>query len=118
MAFGSASSGLNSFISEITNSVRNKNGQVITNLIQIDLDSLPPQRQQSYLSIHNELKRDFPASNDQGLVTKCKEAVSQDEFSFFSHSFSECLVQYFRYLRDFPSLDNLKKATQIRQLTR
>jgi hypothetical protein len=44
--------------------------------------------------------------------------LSQEEFGVFSNSFSECVIQYFRYLRDFSRADNQTKATKIRQLTR
>ncbi|OAP56455.1 hypothetical protein AYL99_09634 [Fonsecaea erecta] len=116
-AFGARVSLLNSFLTEIVDSIRNKNGQRITDLIQLDFDRLSPERQKPYSDLNQELNRDHPPERDGELVARCKQTVSQDEFGSFSTSFSECIIQYFRYLRDFTSADNQAKATKIRQLT-
>ncbi|KIW93844.1 uncharacterized protein Z519_05159 [Cladophialophora bantiana CBS 173.52] len=108
---------LNSFLTEIVDSIRTKNGQRITDLIQLDFDSLGPERQKPYSDLNQELNRDHPPQRDGELVARCKQTVSQDEFGTFSTSFCECIIQYFRYLRDFTSADNQAKATKIRQLT-
>ncbi|OQU99458.1 hypothetical protein CLAIMM_05089 [Cladophialophora immunda] len=116
-AFGARVSLLNSFLTEIVDSIRTKNGQRITDLIQLDFDSLSPERQKPYADLNQELNRAHPPERDGELVARCKQTVSQDEFGAFSTSFSECIIQYFRYLRDFTSADNQAKATKIRQLT-
>ena len=115
---GNNSSVLESFNAEIVNCVRNKGGQRITDLIQLDFDSLPPNRQKPYAELNQELNQKFPPGNDAGFVSKYKQFFSQDEFGIFSISFSECIIQYFRYLRDFSTADNQTKAIKIRQLTR
>ncbi|KIX99710.1 uncharacterized protein Z520_04346 [Fonsecaea multimorphosa CBS 102226] len=116
-AFGAQVSLLNSFLTEIVDSIRSKNGQRITDLIQLDFDSLSPERQKPYSELNQELNRAHPPERDGDLVARCKQTVSPDEFGSFSTSFSECIIQYFRYLRDFTSADNQAKATKIRQLT-
>ncbi|KIW80692.1 hypothetical protein Z517_07308 [Fonsecaea pedrosoi CBS 271.37] len=116
-AFGAHVSLLSSFLTDIVDSIRTKNGQRITDLIQLDFDSLSPERQKPYSDLNQELNRVHPPERDGELVARCKQTVSQDEFGSFSTSFSECIIQYFRYLRDFTSADNQAKATKIRQLT-
>ncbi|KAJ4522111.1 hypothetical protein HRR81_001543 [Exophiala dermatitidis] len=118
MAFGGNTSALDSFLAEIINSVRNKNGARITELIQLDFDSLAPERQKAYGDLNQQLNRQFPPTNDGELVARCKNALPQDEFGTFSTTFSESIIQYFRYLRDFTTADNQAKASKIRQLTR
>ncbi|KAL2408596.1 hypothetical protein ABEF93_005356 [Exophiala dermatitidis] len=117
MAFGGNTSALDSFLAEIINSVRNKNGARITELIQLDFDSLAPERQKAYGDLNQQLNRQFPPTNDGELAARCKNALPQDEFGTFSTTFSESIIQYFRYLRDFTTADNQAKASKIRQLT-
>ncbi len=109
---------LDSFFSTIVESIRSKNGLRITELIQLDFASLPPARQKPYGDLNAELNQHYPAGNDEGLVARCRKEVSYDEFGPFSTSFSESIIQYFRYLRDFATADNQAKASKIRQLTR
>lgn len=117
--FGANKSILDSFLTEIVSSIRSKNGQRIAELIQLDFDSLPPGRQKPYAELNAELNAQYPASsNDSQLVTRCKAVLSQDEFGSFSPPFSDSIVHYFRYLRDFTTADNRAKASKIRQLTR
>jgi hypothetical protein len=117
--FGANKSILDSFLTEIVSSIRSKNGQRIAELIQLDFDSLPPERQKPYAELNAELNTQYPASsNDSDLVTRCKSVLSQDEFGSFSSPFSDSIVHYFRYLRDFTTADNRAKALKIRQLTR
>ncbi|EXJ86803.1 hypothetical protein A1O3_03757 [Capronia epimyces CBS 606.96] len=113
----SNTSALDSFLAEIIASVRNKNGERITDLIQLDFDSLSPDRQKPYADLNQELNRNFPAANDAGLIAQCKKALPHEEFGTFSTTFSESIIQYFRYLRDFTTADNQAKASKIRQLT-
>lgn len=117
-SLGATSRALDSFLAEIVSSVRNKNGERITELIQLDFDSLTPDRQKPYADLNQELNSNFPPTNDGGLVARCKNALPQDEFGTFSTTFSESIIQYFRYLRDFTTADNQAKASKIRQLTR
>ena len=114
---GAGASLLDSFLTEIVDSIRCKNGRRITDLIQLDFESLGPERQRSYSDLNRELQK-YPPGNDGDLVARCKQPLSQDEFGIFSNSFSECIIQYFRYLRDFSTADNQTKATKVRQLTR
>ncbi|KAK4943553.1 hypothetical protein LTR10_016847 [Elasticomyces elasticus] len=116
-AFGATTPVLDSFLLVILDSIRSKNGQRITELIQLDFDSLPPDRQKPYADLNSELSRTYPAGNDADLVTRCQRDLSWDEFGTFSISFAESIVQYFRYLRDFTTADNQAKASKIRQLT-
>lgn len=109
---------LDEFLNAILNSIKAKDGHGITNLIQLDFENLEPSRQQSYADLNAELNNKFPRGNDAGLSARCKEALPQNILGGFHSSFSESLVQYFRYLRDFTSADNLSKALEIRQLTR
>lgn len=117
-AFGPRATGLDSFLTEIVTCVQRKNGGGITDLIQLDFDSLPPDRQKPYADLNQELNRIYPSSNDEGLVTRCKAVVSPDEFGTFSTPFSDAIIHYFRYLRDFTTADDRQKAGKIRQLTR
>jgi hypothetical protein len=116
--FAQNNSVLESFLTEILASLRSKNGHRITELIQLDFDSLPPSRQKPYADLNQELNTNYPPSNDGGLVVRCKNALSQDEFGTFSTAFSDSIVHYFRYLRDYSTADNPAKASKIRQLTR
>lgn len=108
---------LQSFLSEIHNSLYEKNGQRIADLIHLDLDSLPPERQRPYVQLNAELSSQYPAANDAALLQRCKSEFSQEEFGTFSTSFSDSIARYFRYVRDIMTADNLTKALEIRQLT-
>jgi hypothetical protein len=116
--FGMPTPVLNSFLTTIVGSVRARDGQRVTDLIQLDFESLAPAQQKPYADLNQELNQTFPPPRDEGLVEKCKSSISSDEFGSFSNSFSECVIQYFRYLRDFATIDNQTKATKIRRLTR
>lgn len=88
------------FLSEINNALHEKNGQRIADLIHLDVESLPPDRQQPYVSLNAELNSQWPASNDAVLLQRCKSEFRQEEFGTFSAAFSESIARYFRYLRD------------------
>ena len=109
---------LDNFLTNITLSLRNKNGQNITDLIRIDLEQLPPERQKPYVDLNAELSAQYPKENDEGLLERCRASVPDKEFTTFTSSFAECLLRYFRYVRDIMALDDLQKALDIRQLTR
>jgi hypothetical protein len=113
---------LDQFLSEITQSLRSKNGQRIAELIHLDVERLPQERQQPYVQLNQQLKQQYPGGHDgrleNRLLERCRSAVPQDEFDSFSTSFSESIARYFRYLRDVDTADNLSKAGDIRQLTR
>ncbi len=115
---GTSASGLDAFLTEIVESIRKKNGSRITDLFQLDFDSLTPARRKPYEDLNQELNQKYAPGNDGGLTNRVKRPFSQDEFGIFSNSFSECVLSYFRYLRDFSTADNQAKATKIRQLTR
>ncbi|KIX03432.1 uncharacterized protein Z518_06984 [Rhinocladiella mackenziei CBS 650.93] len=115
--FGTSTSVLDSFLTEIVDSIQTKNGQRITELIQLDFESLSPARQKPYADLNRELNDNYPPGSDGELVSRCKKDLSQDEFGTFSSPFSESIIQYFRYLRDFTTADNQAKASKIRQLT-
>ncbi len=117
-AFGPNTPALDSFLAVIVDSIRSKNGQRITELIQLDFDSLPPEQRTLYADLNGELNRTYPPEKDGELSARCQRDLSQDEFGLFSITFSDSIVQYFRYLRDFTSADNQAKASKIRQLTR
>ncbi|KAK5464740.1 hypothetical protein LTS15_001302 [Exophiala xenobiotica] len=116
-AFGVKTPVLDSFLTVIIDSIRSKNGQRITELIQLDFDSLPPERRTSYADLNAELNRTYPPEKDGELSARCQRDLSHDEFGLFSITFSDSIVQYFRYLRDFTTADNQAKASKIRQLT-
>ena len=109
---------LQSFLNEITVSLRQKNGQRIADLVQLDVEGLPPQRQQPYVQLNAELNSQYPASSDAILLQRCRAAITPEEFGTFSTLFCESVSRYFRYLRDILTVDNLTKALEIRQLTR
>lgn len=109
---------LDDFLSGITESLKGRNGSRIAELIHIDVEGLPPDRQQPYVQLNQQLKSQYPASQDGRLLERCKTAVPQDDFGSFANSFSECIARYFRYLRGVDTADNLSKALEIRQLTR
>lgn len=117
-AFGANTPVLDSFLTVIIDSIRSKNGQRITELIQLDIGSLPPERQKPYADLNSELNRNYPPEKDGELSARCHRDLSQDEFGLFSITFSDSIVHYFRYLRDFTTADNHAKASKIRQLTR
>lgn len=116
--FGTNTPVLDSFLTVIVDSIRSKNGQRVTELIQLDFQSLSPERQRPYGDLNKELNSNYTPNNDEGLVARCKRDISSDEFGAFSTPFSDSVVQYFRYLRDFTTADNQAKALKIRQLTR
>lgn len=109
---------LDVFLNEILASIKAKNGHRITDLIQLDFENLEPSRQKPYSDLNAELNSRFPRDNDAGLSARCKEVLPQNILGGFQSSFSESLIQYFRYLRDFTTADNLSKALEIRHLTR
>ena len=109
---------LDQFLFGITQSLRGRNGSRIAELIHLDVESLPPDRQQPYVQLNQQLKSQYPASQDGRLLERCKAAVPQDQFGSFSNAFSESIARYFRYLRGVDTADNLSKALEIRQLTR
>ena len=109
---------LDQFLSGITQSLRGRNGSRIAELIHLDVESLPPDRQQPYIQLNQQLQSQFPTGQDGRLVERCRTAVPQEEFGSFSTSFSESIFRYFRYLRGVDTADNLSKALEIRQLTR
>ncbi|RMZ87576.1 hypothetical protein DV736_g5193, partial [Chaetothyriales sp. CBS 134916] len=108
---------LTTFLSDITASLKNKNGQRIAELIHLDVERLQPDRQRPYVELNAELNSQYPKDSDEDLSERCRSAVPVDEFNTFTAPFSECLVKYFRYLRDFTSSDNLTRALEIRSLT-
>lgn len=109
---------LDAFLNEIITSIKAKDGHRITDLIQLDFENLDPSRQKPYADLNSELNNRFPRANDGGLSTRCKELLPQNILGSFHSSFTESLIQYFRYLRDFATIDNLTKALEIRRLTR
>jgi hypothetical protein len=109
---------LNSFLTEIVNSLRAKDGHRITDLIQLDFENIEPSRQKPYADLNTELNAKYRRGSDSGLSKQCKDALAQDEFGSFHSAFTDSLIQYFRYLRDFTTADNQSKAFEIRQLTR
>ncbi|RMZ75336.1 hypothetical protein DV737_g5356, partial [Chaetothyriales sp. CBS 132003] len=108
---------LATFLSDITASLRSKNGHRVAELIHLDVERLPPDRQRPYVQLNTELNSQYPKDNDEALLERCRSAVPDDEFTTFTPPFSECLVRYFRYLRDFTSSENLTRALEIRSLT-
>lgn len=106
------------FLNEILSSIRAKDGHRITDLIQLDFENLDASRQKPYAALNAELNAKFPAGNDVGLVERCKQSLPQSELGGFHSAFSESLIQYFRYLRDFATANNQSKAQEIRHLTR
>jgi hypothetical protein len=109
---------LDQFLSEIAQCLQSKNGPRIAELIHLDVERLPPDRQKPYVQLNQQLNSQYPRGDDGGLLDRCRRAVPQDEFGSFSTSFSESIARYFRYLRDVNSADNLSKALEIRALTR
>jgi nuclear mRNA export protein PCID2/THP1 len=108
---------LEGFLTEINAALRDKNGERIADLIHLDVESLPPDRQQPYVSLNAELTKQWPASNNAMLLQRCRSEFTPEEFGTFSASFSDSIARYFRYLRDILTADNLTKALEIRQLT-
>jgi len=117
-AFPPRQSLLDSFLTEIVTSLRSKNGVRISELIQLDFEGLSTERQQPYADLNGELNSNYARGNDAELVQQCKRAIAQHEFGSFATAFSESILLYFRYLRDFTTADNQAKASEIRQLTR
>jgi nuclear mRNA export protein PCID2/THP1 len=108
---------LQSFLDDIVTSLRNKNGQRITDLIHLDVESLPPQKAAPYVQLNSELNSQYPRSREGELLQRCRAAVTPEEFGTFSTPFCESIRRYFSYLRDVQTADNLAKALEIRQLT-
>lgn len=108
---------LQSFLDEIHKSLKTKDGQRIADLIHLDVESLPSDRQRPYVQLNSELASQYPTSNDAALLQRCRAVITPEEFGTFSTSFSESISQYFAYLRDIGTADNLTKALEIRQLT-
>ncbi len=109
---------LDQFLSGITQSLRGRSGSRIAELIHLDVESLPPDRQEPYVQLNQQLKSQYPPGQDGHLLDRCRAAVPQEDFGGFSTSFSESIARYFRYLRGVDTADNLSKALEIRQLTR
>jgi len=108
---------LNDFLKNVVDSIRSKNGQRVTQLIQLDFEGMNLEQQKPYSNLNAQLNAQFPRDNDAGLVDHCKQAISSEEFGSFSSSFSDSIIHYFRYVRDFTTADNQQKAFEIRHLT-
>jgi len=112
------SSTVDAFLGQILHSVSQRDGQRLTSFIILDFDSLPEDRRQPYGDLHNELNQRYPATKDAALSTKVRQALPPDQLLSCHSAFTESIVQYFRYVRDYVNDSALLKARKIEKLTR
>lgn len=112
------SSTIDSFLGQILQSVNQRDGQRLTSFIILDFDSLSADRRQPYGDLHTELNQRYPVTKDAALSTKVKQALPADQLLSCHAAFTESIVQYFRYVRDYVNDSALLKARKIEKLTR
>lgn len=112
------SSTVDAFLGQILHSVSQRDGQRLIGFIVLDFDSLPEDRRQPYGDLHNELNQRYPAIKDAALSTKVKQALPADQLLSCHSAFTESIIQYFRYVRDYVNDSALLKARKIEKLTR
>lgn len=113
---------INSFLNEIKRCVEQGDGNRLTEFMVLNLDGLSPERQGPYNGLLQELASQFTAAQDDALSKRVTQALmSNDDGSDlqrFLTRFSKCVVEYFHYVRDYPTDSNLQKAGKIESLTK
>lgn len=112
---------INSFLNEIKKCVIQGNGARLTEFMVLNLDGLPPDKQAPYNGLLQELVSQFTTSQDTALpkrVTQILISNDDEELQRFLARFSKCVVEYFYYVRDYPTDSNLQKARKIESLTK
>ena len=112
------SSVVDAFLGQILHSVSSRDGQRLTSFIVLDFDSLPAERRQPYGDLHIEVNQRYPTTKDAALSAKVKQALPADQLSSCHSAFTESIIQYFRYVRDYVNDSALLKARKIEKLTR
>lgn len=108
---------IDSFLQQILQSLRLSDGQRATGFLVLDLESLPPAKQQPYNELHEELKKQYPPAKDGALSTKVKSGLSSDVLRGSTNAFCEAVTSYFKYVRDFTQDSSLTKARKIEKIT-
>ena len=109
---------IETFLGQILQAVTSHQGSHIADLLVLNFDNLAPAQQKPYGDLHNELNQRYPPSNDAPLSTKVKKALPSEQLKATHSSFCEAIIQYFRYVRDFPNDSGLMKARKIERLTK
>lgn len=113
---------INSFLNEIKRCVIQGDGARLTEFMVLNLDGLSPERQGPYNGLLQELISQFTAAQDTAMSKRVTQVLmSNDDDSDlqrFLTRFSKCVVEYFYYVRDYPTDSNLQKAHKIESLTK
>lgn len=112
---------INSFLNEIKKCVVQGDGARLTGFMVLNLDGLSSDKQGPYNGLLQELISQFTPPQDTALpkrVTQILMSNDDDDLQRFLTRFSRCVVEYFYYVRDYPTDSNLQKARKIESLTK
>lgn len=113
---------IDSFLSEIKKCVTQSDGNRLTEFMVLNLDGLPSHRQGPYNGLLQELNGQFSVAQDEVLSKRVTQSLMSNDDSpdlqRFLTRFSRCVVEYFHYVRDYPTDSNLQKAGKIESLTK
>jgi len=96
--------------------LQQKDGNRLKQSFPLDLDNVPANSRQAFEQLHQELNSNFPAGNNASLATKVKQFMPSNQLDTFHGPFTDSVIQYLKYLRDYLSNDNLAKAESIEKL--
>lgn len=110
---------IDSFLHLIQKSISDRNASKLLEFIVLNFDSIPADRRGSFQNLHQELNNQYPVSkSDSALSDRVKKSLTRNVLGGCHSGFSELIVIYFRYVRDFPGDSPLVKAKKIEKLTR
>lgn len=114
---------INSFLNEIKRCIEQGDGNRLTDFMVLNLDGLPADRQGPYNGLLQELNGQFTAAQDDALSKRVTQSLMNNnddgsDLQRFFTRFSRCVIEYFHYVRDYPTDSNLQKAGKIESLTK
>lgn len=109
---------LDAHLQQILNCIQQKDGNRLKLFFVLDLDNVQPEYREAYNQLYQDLNNTYPTSKNAALSTKVKQFMPSDALGSFHTSFTDSIVLYLRYLRDYLSNDNLTKAESIERLVK
>lgn len=109
---------IDTFLHLTLQSISNRDAQRLLEFIVLNFDAIPEDKRQPFQNLHVELNNQYPPNSDSALPERVKKSLTQSVLSGCHAPFSELIVIYFRYVRDFPGDSPLIKAKKIEKLTR
>jgi hypothetical protein len=88
---------LNSFLEQVVNTVKERNGEKLVDILQIEPPFAP-----AYEQLISDLRRRYPAGSDERIETICEQRMQDflDEIDTTWGAFPLFLREYFRFIRD------------------